>query len=93
MNSLKHLGIPLIVVGQMEGEELRVQRGSTLRKLYLQDDRIIGFCLAGDLSAAGIYRALMIKRVNVAPFKHRLLNPGFGMGTIEGLAHSPQFAL
>ena len=93
MNSLKHLGMPLIVVGQMEGEELRVQRGSTLRKLYLQDDRIIGFCLAGDLSAAGIYRALMIKRVNVAPFKHRLLNPGFGMGTIEGLAHSPQFAL
>lgn len=91
MNSLKHLGMPLIAVGQMEGEELRIQREGTLRKLYLQDDRIIGFCLAGDLSAAGIYRTLMNKRVNVVPFKHRLLNPGFGMGIIEGLALSPQF--
>ena len=86
MNSLKHLGMPLIAVGQMEGEELRVRRGDHLRKLYLQDNRIIGFRLFGDISSAGIYRTLMNKRVNVADFKHRLLQPGFGMGFVEGLA-------
>jgi len=93
MNSLKHLGLPLMAVGQMVGEELRVQGGNSLRKLYLQDDRIVGFRLTGDLSAAGIYRTLMNKRVNVSGFKHRLLKPGFGMGTIEGLALSPQLMM
>jgi len=90
MNSLKHLGLPLIAVGQMVGEELGLQRGNTLRKLYLQDDRIVGFRLTGDLSAAGIYRTLMNKQVNVSRFKDHLLKPGFGMGIIEGLALSPQ---
>ncbi len=85
MNSLKHLGLPVIAVGEMEGEELRVKRGESVRKLYLQDNRIVGFRLFGDVSSAGIYRTLMNKRVNVAAFKHRLLEPGFGMGYVEGL--------
>jgi nitrite reductase (NADH) large subunit len=93
MNSLKHLGLPLIAGGMMTGEELRVQRGAALRKVYIQDDRIVGFRLAGDLSAAGVFRTLMNKRVNVSPFKHRLLKPGFGMGVITDLALSPQFVL
>jgi len=91
MNSLKHLGLPIIAVGGMEGEELRMRRDGTLRKLYLQDGRIVGFRLAGDISAAGIYRTLMNKRVDVGPFRHRLLEPAFGMGYVEGLALSPAF--
>jgi len=89
MNSPKHLGLFMIAVGQMEGEELRMKRGDTLRKIYLQDNRIIGFRLVGDIRGAGIYRSLMNRKINVASFKQRLLEPGFGMGYIEGLAISP----
>jgi len=88
MNSLKHLGLPLMAVGQMEGEELRVRKGGVLRKIYLQDDRIAGFRLTGDVSGAGIYRSLMNKRADVRPFKQRLLEPNFGMGFIEESARS-----
>ena len=93
MNSLKHLGLPLMAVGQMVGEELRVQRENTLRKLYLQEDRIVGFRLTGDLRAAGIFRTLMNKQVNVSQFKDRLLKPGFGMGILEEMALSPKFIM
>lgn len=93
MNSLKHLGLPIIAVGRMGGEELRVRRDGTLRKLYLRDGRIVGFRLVGDISAAGIYRTLMNKQVEVRPFRHRLLEPGFGMGYIEGLALLPELAV
>jgi len=94
MNSLKHLGLPIIAVGrcpelvegEMEGEELRVRRDGLLRKIYLRDDRIVGFRLAGDIRAAGIYRSLMNKRVDVGPFKHLLLEPRFGLGHIYSLA-------
>lgn len=88
MNSLKHLGLPIMAVGRMEGEELRRRRNGVLRKIYLQDDRIVGFRLTGDVSAAGIYRSLMNKRVDVGPYKHRLLEPTFGMGLIEEQARS-----
>jgi NAD(P)H-nitrite reductase large subunit len=77
-----------MAVGQMEGEELRLRRNGLLRKIYLQDDRIVGFRLTGDVSGAGIYRSLMNKRADVGPFKHRLLERGFGMGLIEESARS-----
>jgi NADPH-dependent 2,4-dienoyl-CoA reductase/sulfur reductase-like enzyme len=36
MNSLKHLGLPVIAVGAQQGdEELRARHGSALRKLFL----------------------------------------------------------
>ena len=89
MNSLKHLGLPIMAVGQMEGEERRLRRGDVLRKIYLQDHRIVGFRLVGDVSAAGIYRWLMHKRVDVRPFERHLLEPSFGMGLLESLALSP----
>ena len=93
MNSLKHLGLPVMAVGRMEGEELRVRRDDVLRKLYMQDDRIVGFRLTGDVSGAGIYRTLMNKQVDVGPFKHRLLQRGFGMGVIEEQARTSLFVV
>jgi nitrite reductase (NADH) large subunit len=86
MNSLKHLGVPLIAAGGMAGEELRVKRGDVLRKLHIKDDRLVGFRLYGDIRSAGILRSLMNRRVNVSTFKDRLLEPGFGLGYLQGLA-------
>jgi NADPH-dependent 2,4-dienoyl-CoA reductase/sulfur reductase-like enzyme len=83
MNSLKHLGIPVIVAGEMEGEQLGVRRDDLLRRLYLQDNHIIGFQLAGNIRGAGIFRALMNKKVEVGFIKERLIAPGFGIGYIS----------
>jgi len=90
MNSLKHLGLPIIAVGQMTGEELRVCRNGVLRKVYVEDDRIVGFRLTGDVRTAGILRSLMNKRANVGPLKGILLAPGFGMGVISEMALAAQ---
>jgi nitrite reductase (NADH) large subunit len=92
MNSLKHLGLPIMAVGHMDGEELRWRRGDVLRKVYVKDGRVAGFRLTGDVSSAGIYRSLMNRKEDVSAFQDRLLAPGFGMGTIENLALSPALA-
>jgi nitrite reductase (NADH) large subunit len=92
-DSLKHLGLPVMAAGQMEGEELRTRRNGTLRKIFLRDNRIVGFRLTGDVGSAGIYLSLMNRQEDVSPFKDRLLEPGFGMGYVENLASSPQFSL
>lgn len=88
MNSLKHLGLPIMAVGHMEGEELRARRNGSLRKIYLQDDRIVGFRLAGDVRAAGLYLGLMNRREPVGAMRQRLLEPGFGVGFLESRARS-----
>ena len=78
MNSMKHLGIPIMAVGEATGEQvLRWRRGSRLRKILLTDGRIVGFRLAGDTRGAGTYRSLMIRQSDVTAFGEELLDPRF----------------
>jgi NAD(P)H-nitrite reductase large subunit len=83
MNSLKHLGLPIIAAGLKEGDEvLQEKRNGCLRTLYLKQDRLVGYQLAGDIRAAGILRSLMLQGADLKSLKHHLLDPNFGEGTI-----------
>jgi NAD(P)H-nitrite reductase large subunit len=76
MNSLKHLGVEVMAVGSQSGEEeLRWRGDGALRKVFLTKGRIVGFRLAGDIRGAGVYRSLMLRGVDVMPFRDRLLDP------------------
>jgi NAD(P)H-nitrite reductase large subunit len=78
MNSMKHLGLPIMAVGAAKGSEtLRWRNGDKLRKIFLDDGRIVGFRLAGDISGAGTYRALMLRGTDVRGFGEDLLDPRF----------------
>jgi len=82
MNSLRHLGVPVVAAGVPRGEELRMRDGGVLRKLFIEDGRITGFQLAGDIRGAGVYRRLMLSQADVRGYGTRLLEPGFGAGSI-----------
>ena len=83
MNSLKHLGLPVMAVGAMSGQEqLRARHGNALRKIFISDGRIVGFRLAGDISAAGVYRSLMLRRADVRAIGKHLLDPHFSAGAL-----------
>ena len=82
MNSIKGLGFKIIVAGEKEGEEMRLQSEGVLRKIYVKNDRISAFTLLGDISNAGIYLSLLAKRVNISKYKNKLLSAGFNPGFI-----------
>ena len=83
MNSLKHLGIPVMAVGRKDGDEvLRYRRADILRTVYLADNRIVGFQLVNDVSTAGVLRELMNRHIDIRPFKDRLAHPSFGHGAV-----------
>jgi nitrite reductase (NADH) large subunit len=83
MNSLKHLGLPIMAVGASEGpDELRWRDGDLLRKVFLESGRIVGFRFAGDISAGGILRALMLRRDDVRRYGRRLVEPGFAEASV-----------
>jgi NAD(P)H-nitrite reductase large subunit len=90
MNSLKHLGLPVMAVGTKEGDEvLQDRQRGNLRTLYLKENRLVGFQLVGDISGAGVLRALMIQGRDLAAIKSRLLEPTFGQGTLAWAALAP----
>jgi nitrite reductase (NADH) large subunit len=90
MNSLKHLGVPVVAVGKGAGsEERRWRAGDTIRKVFLVDGRIVGFRLAGNTAGAGILRSLMLRETDVSPLTDRLAEPSFGMADVAFRALVP----
>ena len=90
MNSLKHLGLPVMAVGLKQGDEvLQDRRDGVMRTLYLKDDRLVGFQLVGQIHAAGVLRTLMNTHRNLREIKDRLLDPNFGEGSLVWDALTP----
>ncbi len=83
-NSLKHLGVPVVAIGTMQGADdvLRRRDGTSLCAVYLRGGRIIGAQLAGDLHAAGLYRSLMLRRADVTRFGRRLVERRFSTADV-----------
>ncbi len=83
MNSLKHLGLPILAVGLKEGDEvLRTRVDGGLRTIYLQDGRAVGYQLVGDMRPAGALRSMMTRGTDVRRLKDALLEPHFGQGEL-----------
>ena len=83
MNSLKHLGLPIMVAGEKQGDKaLREQQGTNLRTIYLRENRLVGFQLVGDIRAAGVLHALMSQKSDVSNLESHLLDPNFGEGML-----------
>lgn len=90
VNSLKHFGMPIMAAGEMEGEEELIVKGADfLRKITLRNNRIVGFRLVGDIKNAGVYHSLMYRKMDVSPYKKKLLSRNFNAGFLEALAQDP----
>jgi NAD(P)H-nitrite reductase large subunit len=94
MNSLKHLGVPIVAMGTIDDpdEVLRWESGGDLRAVYLRAGTIVGVQLAGDIAAAGIYHSLMLRRADVRRFGRHLVEPSFGMADVVSDAVAPRAA-
>ncbi len=78
MNSLRHLGVPVMAVGELAGDAEAVRStADSLRRIVLRDGCIVGFRLAGDIRGAGVYRSLMLRRIDVGAYGEGLADPAF----------------
>ncbi|WP_405226311.1 NAD(P)/FAD-dependent oxidoreductase [Lentisalinibacter sediminis] len=78
MNSLRHLGVPVMAVGELTGDgEAVLSTADSVRRIVLRDGCIVGFRLAGDIRGAGVYRSLMLRRIDVGAYGEGLADPAF----------------
>jgi NADPH-dependent 2,4-dienoyl-CoA reductase/sulfur reductase-like enzyme len=83
MNSLKHLGLPILAAGLKQGDEvLQARFDGSLRTLYLQENRLVGYQLVGDIRLTGALRTLLVRGENLSRLKDRLLEQTFGQGAL-----------
>jgi len=90
MNSIEFFKVPTISMGitnpAADGgfEVLTFQEPENYcyRKIVLQDNRLVGAVLVGNVDRAGIYSGLIREKMTVTPFKDELLASNFGFVNI-----------
>lgn len=86
MNSIELFGVSTISAGvhtpqNPEGYEFLIdldEKRYRYRKITLKNNKLVGFILVGDIDRAGIYVGLIRDKVDVTPFKDKLLKKDFG---------------
>jgi len=87
MNSLEFFGLPVISLGiykvKDEGasfEEVKVcdTKAGLYKRLIIKNNILVGAILVGDIKNSGIFLRLIRERINLSPFKERLLHENFG---------------
>lgn len=82
MNSLKELSFKVIAAGEQEGEEIKYKTKNSLRKIFVKNNIIVGFVLVGDISQAGIYHSLLVKKTNISKLKDNLISRSFNQAML-----------
>jgi len=87
MNSIEFFGLPAVSLGVYKVkadngsfEELKVldAKVNLYKKLILKDNFLIGAILIGDIKNSGIFLRIIREKIDVSPFKDRLLQENFG---------------
>lgn len=59
-NSVRFGRLSVIAVGRRdEGEKISIRRQGSLKQFFVNDGRLLGYCLVNDVAGAGVYTALV----------------------------------
>ena len=85
MEALKYFGLAIATAGivspteDIDFEVLNQLENDRYQKFVIQDDRLVGMVMVGDIERAGIYYGIMRDGVKVNGFKNKLLSDQFGL--------------
>lgn len=82
-NVLSVFDLPVVSLGRQNGSEtLHWVRNGVGKKLVLEEGRVVGLQMVGQVDKAGLFLDLMIKGRDVTEFGEELLAPGFAYGRL-----------
>lgn len=59
MNSIGFFGYHIMTAGSYDGELYEEKSGDSIKKLYIKDNRLVGFIILGKVDKTGIYTSLI----------------------------------
>lgn len=79
VNIVRIFGVPVTSFGVQAGERtIRWQKDGSVRKLLLNDGRVAGGQMVGEVNGTGVLHEMMKKGVAAERFGDALVRPGFG---------------
>ncbi len=72
INSLKKLGFHFVIAGELKGDYEEIQAKGNYWRFYIEEGRLKGYILIGDVSNAGLLFRLMISGHDISRFLGRL---------------------
>lgn len=73
MNAIGFFGLHALTAGSYSGETYEEKTENTLKRLFVKDDRLVGFMLIGKTERAGIYTSLIRERTPLSSVDFGLL--------------------
>lgn len=64
-------------------EVMSIHKDGVYRKLVLNDNHVTGMIFVGNIEKSGFYAALIRHRVDISPFKEKLLDDDFGFAYLR----------
>ncbi|MBN1901293.1 NAD(P)/FAD-dependent oxidoreductase [Candidatus Sumerlaeota bacterium] len=89
MNSVSVCGLPIISVGDIQGEGMDTEiysrldeKSSIYKKVLVKNDRITGVLFVNQVDRVGIYTGMIKSGINVSEIRDMLLTEEFGVLTL-----------
>lgn len=73
MNSIGFFGLHLMTAGSYDGEVFLEQDSGGYKKLFVRDNKLVGYILIGDVTRAGIYTALIREQTPLSTIDFELI--------------------
>ena len=73
MNAVGFFGLHILSAGIYEGECMQETDNGSYKKLFIKDDKLVGFILIGNIERAGIYTALIRDKTDLNTVDKNLL--------------------
>lgn len=65
MNAIGFFGLHMITAGSYEGESILSATDSGYKRLFVRDNRLVGYILIGEVERAGIYTSLIREKTDL----------------------------
>jgi len=73
MNAIEFFGLHMITAGSYEGESILSNTESGYKRLFVRDNRLVGYILIGEVERAGIYTSLIREKTDLEGVDFELL--------------------
>ena len=67
LNAIGFFGYHALTAGAYRGEMIEIAQGTSLKRLFVEDGKLVGFMLLGDIARAGILTAMVREQTPIAP--------------------------
>lgn len=73
MNAIGFFGVHILTAGSYAGDVYDDGKGASVKKLFVNNDKLVGFILIGDVARAGIYTALIREKTPLSSIDFELV--------------------